>query len=152
MSFSLFKSTCAFLIAFAGSSTLASTVCYKALNPQNISIKPENRKVERASAARIVYQNVKSVDPSGVTIFPSLAIRAQSKSYKFKTTAYQFDETHPDDFSVECDGGKTTMKKVGGILVLNSEYLAGEIKTPDEGCATGSVSFKNLAVEETSCR
>lgn len=118
--------------------------CFKAINPSHISIKTVDEKPEITESA--VSASVKMISNE------SLELKATSASLLFETFAI-LDPSNPTNqskFYVECDGGSLTAKFVNDILVLNSKYLAGEIKTTS-GCASGKVSFSDLAFEEIYC-
>ncbi|WP_373999409.1 hypothetical protein [Bdellovibrio bacteriovorus] len=142
------KSLFAFVLLFT-SISYGKVSCFKALNPQSITIKTESGKSEKAQAAQLIYQDEKSVDAEGVETPPHLHLRAQSKTLKFSTVAYQFDKG--GDFLVECDGGKTSLIKKSSSLILTSDYLAGEVNSADEGCSTGEVAYRNLTMTPAPC-
>jgi hypothetical protein len=134
------------VMIMASSVSFAKTTCYQALNPQNITIKSDlhPEQTEKALSADVTLQNVDGT--------PQLSMNVQSKSYVFKTFAFAVDKKSPTEYVVDCDGGRTDAKLVGGILVMNSNYLAGEITQANEGCSEGSVVIKNLALEEAVCK
>lgn len=142
------KTLFAFVLLFT-SISYGKVSCFKASNPQSITIKTESGKSEKAQAAQLVYQDEKSVDGEGVETPPHLRLRAQSKTLKFSTVAYQFDGSK--DFLVECDGGKTSLIKKSSSLLLTSDYLAGEVNSADEGCSTGEVAYRNLTMTPAPC-
>jgi len=141
--------------------TLAVEKCYVALNPQNIKITKISEDgegasvVEYAKSAQVKLENqTKEVEFEGSKFNqpPTIDIKAQSKTMGFNTVATQ-GEAGSESFGVDCDGGQVTVKVVGGVLILNTTYLAGEIKTGSEGCASGKVAFKDLAlIEKKSCK
>ncbi len=133
-------------------SALAAPKCYRALNPQNITISShEDTKTERAVSARIKLETEKTIAPEGYEILPNIDFQARSKSMRFTTGAGGYDQENPNTYYVDCDGGNVSVQVVGGIVVLNSERLSGEVKTSN-GCSTGSVTFSNLAFEEVTCK
>jgi hypothetical protein len=155
------KSILGAVLLFTSVQSLAVEKCYVALNPQNIKITKTSNDgesasvIESAKSAQVKLENqTKEVEFGGSKFNqpPTINFKAQSKTMSFKTSATQI-ETGSESFGVDCDGGQVTVKVVGGILVLNTTYLAGDIKTASEGCASGKVAFKDLAlIEQKSCK
>lgn len=139
--------------------SLAVEKCYTAVNPESIVIskyneddgKPSLR--ETAKAAQVKLQTEPTEvheDGSAYTQSPWLALEARSSSMTFSTFATQISVGN-GKFNVDCDGGHVSAQLVKGVLVLNTERLDGNVAMPgSEGCAQGSVAFKNLQLVETN--
>ncbi|WP_413582594.1 hypothetical protein [Bdellovibrio sp. HCB288] len=130
----------------------ALPVCYKATNPQVITIKESEGKErkESATSAQAIWEK-ESSEENGHIEPAYVKLNARSKNLRFSTMALRFPDGEPDKYYVECDGGFLTLTKTGTRLKLNSTFLAGEIQSSNDGCGMGEVKFKDLILVKTNC-
>ncbi|WP_413293706.1 hypothetical protein ACLSU7_01250 [Bdellovibrio sp. HCB185ZH] len=133
-------------LILASSISFAKEKCYQALNPQNITI-TSDATPEQKEKAHTANASMDVIDGT-----PQITVKAQSKTYTFNTSAFNAEKSKPSEYIVDCDGGRVNAKVIGGILILNSKYMAGEITHGNEGCSEGSIAIKDLALEETACK
>lgn len=123
--------------------------CYNALNPQVVTIiNMDNDDKEVAESVQIqTYIDVTKYDET-VYKTPVMKVTAKSKTMLFSTVAIK---EKGSKYQVECDGGSAKAITIGKIMVLNTAYLAGDVITDDEGCASGKIEASDLALHEETC-
>lgn len=152
----------ALLVSLSMSATSFAATCYKATNPENISVTIDKvisptevtEVVEQGRSARL---KVKAPSKSRKHGTADLTIR--TRNYKYITTAMHFpgDEVSTEGvrYSVDCDGGNMMMKAydANGNLVANSDGIAGEATPLDEseGCSDAMATFKDLHFKRVRC-
>lgn len=124
--------------------------CYKALNPQVITItyykghkgKPVK---EKALSAKVTFTSYE-------LHLRDVVFRVKSKTLLFKTMASLYMEKPEIRYTVDCDGGGTSFEKTKeGLLIANSKLMAGEIKT-GEDCVEGTIDYKDLKLKKIACK
>lgn len=146
--------------------TVTAQACYKAVNPEVISvevfpqeheetIKSTGKRATLALSTLETQMSESGVRPEKYTskIGFLRAVTDNETRVKVWSNMNEGLKTKLPTYSVDCDGGSMTVEKAkNGALVLNSNYIAGEAKTMDEGCASASLTFKNLVVKPISCK
>src|SRR5438445_9712771 len=91
-----------FWILLSSSMSSARPACYQATNPKVITIKElEGKgKHEKAKAAQAIWQSQNTIH-DGTTMPPNIKIKAQSKTLRFSTWAFQMDPQKPGNYYVE---------------------------------------------------
>jgi hypothetical protein len=128
--------------------------CYKAINPEVITIvSTDSGRTEPAKTASVKISIDTKRNVNAGMSDTHLRFKAKSKTLRFDT--YSLPDPSPTSSStarwyVECDGGALYLSRDGDNLVLNSQYLAGEVSS-DLGCGNGQVTFENLRLEKVRC-
>jgi hypothetical protein len=149
----------ALLLVLASSTTFAAVkeqACYKAANPSEIKaenidtgaksvgkramlkLSTETDQYSSTGQAKLGKLRVVTTDESRIMVWSLI-----NPGLKTKVPTY----------SVECDGGSMTVKKIDSeTLLLNSDYIAGEVTNAAEGCNNARLEFKDLVVKKTECK
>lgn len=158
------KSTLALALILVSSSAFAMSEkdisCYSAQNPGAIMVEPLDGNPEMSigveadmRVATQVYSKQEDGHNSELRT-ANLKVRTNLE-WKVDVGAFLNDafKANAPTYSVECDGGSMTLKELAdGTLLLNSDYIAGEMTRLDEGCSSAKLQFKDLVMKKSVCK
>ena len=152
------KAILAIALVLASSTSFAAIkeqTCYKAANPGEIKAEKDDGKISVGKRATLkLATETDQYSSSGIARTGKLRVVTTDESrimvwgninsgMKTKLPTYQ----------VDCDGGSMTVKKVDATtLILNSEYIAGEVQNGEEGCSNARLKFEDLVMKKTECK
>lgn len=133
--------------------------CFRATNPSQVTIKAFDSsgegyfKIENAKKVEAILEG-KKLSQQGYEIPALFTLNAKSPSMEYSTIAIRFDDTDPNNYGVECDGGKVQLSPTTNGFVVNTDYLRGQIKTEGNDCAddNGMVVMTNVHFEKIACK
>ncbi len=146
-------------ILLASSASFGATTelnCYKAANAKEIKaenidtgaksigkratlrLSTETDEYSSEGFNKIAKLRVVTTDESRIMVWANLS---KLESQKLPT------------YRVDCDGGAMSVKKIDNeTLLLNSDYIAGEVTNAEEGCSNARLEFKDLMMKKTACK
>lgn len=134
--------------------------CYKAENPQNISVKIYNENAmdgitrlamdEKGKAAGVRFRT-DDIFKDDQGNFSSVDVLVRTKSLKAKTSASDFNRN--GQYGIECDGGQIAFKKSGQKLIANTEYLTAYALMANSGECAGdaTIEMKDVVFKKVTC-
>lgn len=117
--------------------TFKTLECFKAANPQALTISPLDKKIQSENVTEAKMKIKKSIEYGNIL----QVLKAKSKTLVFNTGAnIQPGSKHA---GIDCDGGGWDIKREAktGNLILTAVNAVGEVsKNNGEGCGNGILS------------
>lgn len=134
--------------------------CFKAVNPQNVTISLYDAhheaaiKQENGLSAKIMLKSAGESKTEGYFIPATVRLTVKSATLRTVSIASNFDPKQKNVYGIECDGGSVTIDRKGNQAVANAEYLASESTViGEEGCGGPStLKIDNVVFEKVACK
>ena len=123
--------------------SLKAGVCFEATNVEGVTISSDSREEQAKSI---------SLELSLVEKTPWATFNVLGQSLKFQTVAIGGYLPSKGLYGVECDGGQVEIRLNNQGALIESDFLAGDVFSRDEGCSTGALSFSGpVQLTEVQC-